>query len=143
MISTRKVPFKDLEIDSAGKTRASFNRLNGTVASRAGGSAEDRQVVTSPTKGSIPKTHNAGFREDVYSPIHSPAELCWWRFMWSPCLSELLLWHDHSEDLCSHPQHQNTQHSFHPSHQNSHHYPWCHRTLQKALTPLRHISWHL
>lgn len=41
MISTRKVPFKDLEIDSAGKTRASFNGLNGSVASRAGGSAED------------------------------------------------------------------------------------------------------
>lgn len=41
MISTRKVPFKDLEIDSAGKTRASFNGLNGSVALRAGGSAED------------------------------------------------------------------------------------------------------
>lgn len=41
MISTRKVQFKDLEIDSAGKTRASFNGLNGSVASRAGGSAED------------------------------------------------------------------------------------------------------
>lgn len=56
MISTRKVPFKDLEIDSAGKMRASFNRLNGTVASRAGGSAEDRSRLSlHPPSEAFPK----------------------------------------------------------------------------------------
>lgn len=56
MISTRKVPFKDSEIDSAGKTRASFNGLNGSVASRAGGSAEDTgRLSLHPPREAFPK----------------------------------------------------------------------------------------
>lgn len=36
MISTRKVPFKDWEIDSPGKTNASLNGLNKSWVWRAG-----------------------------------------------------------------------------------------------------------
>lgn len=132
MISTRKVPFKDLEIDSAGKMRASFNRLNGTVASRAGGSAEDRgRLSLQPPSEAFPKLTVLA-AERVFA-AQSKAQLA--------CPDGgscgLLVCHNYSSGMatvriCVLTRTPSTP----PS-------PWCHGALQKALTPLKHISWHL